>query len=125
MAVAIVGAVIDRHLLVAWGIVATVAATGRRFLRGVTFDALAGSGWQLVAGLLAILLGSGVALVTRRGRTAFAPVLGAASASLSLQCLASVPERSWPTVGAMLAVASVLGTLYAVALRVRPTWLFD
>ena len=123
--VALLGALIDRHLLVAWGIVAIVATTGRRFLRGVTFDTLAGSGWPFLAGLVAILLGSGVALIDRRGRTAFAPVIGALSASLTLQCLATVPERNWPTVGMLLGAATVLGALYALALRVRPTWLFD
>lgn len=125
VAVALAGAVLDRRILAAWGIVAVVATAGRRFLRGLTLNAVAGSGWQLVVGLIAIGLASGVALIDRRGRAAFAPAIGAASASLSLQCLASVPERNWPTVGVALLVATALGVLYAVAVRVRPSWLFD
>lgn len=123
--VAVVGALIDRRLLVAWALVAILATTGRRFLRGITFETVAGSGWPFLVGLLALLLGSGVALINRRGRTAFAPAIGALSASLTLQCLASVPERNWPTVGLLLLIATALGTLYAVAMRVRPAWLFE
>lgn len=125
IAVALVGAAIDRHLLVAWGIVAIVATTGRQFLGGITFNTLAGSGWPFLIGLVAMLLGSGVALINRRGRTVFAPVIGALSASLTLQCLATLPESNWPTVGGLLAGATLLGALYAIALRVRPRWLFD
>jgi hypothetical protein len=44
---------------------------------------------------------------------------------LSLQCLATVPERNWPTVGIALLVATALGAIYAIAVRVRPAWLFD
>ena len=123
--VALVGAVLDRRVLAAWGIMAVVATVGRRFLRGLTLNAVAGSGWQLVVGLIAIGLASGVALIDRRGRAAFAPAIGAASASLSLQCLATVPERNWPTVGIALLVATALGAIYAIAVRVRPAWLFD
>jgi len=123
--VAVVGAVVNRHVLVVWGVVAVVVTSGRRFLSGVTFNALAGSGWQLLVGLAAIGLASGVALIDRRGRVVIAPVLGAASASLTLQCLASVPQRNWPTVGAILAVGTALGVLYAIILRMRPGWLFD
>jgi len=125
VAVALVGAVFDRRVLVAWGLVAVVATAGRQFIRGLTLNAVAGGGWQLLVGLIAIGLASGVTLIDRRGRAAFAPAIGAASASLSLQCLASVPERNWPTVGVALLVATVLGALYAVAVRVRPAWLFD
>lgn len=123
--VALVGAMINRRVLAAWGIVAVAATAGRRFLNGVTLNAVAAGGWQLVAGLAAIALASGVALIDWRGRAAFAPAMGAASASLSLQCLASLPQRTWPTVGVALLVATVLGALYAVAVRVRPAWLFD
>lgn len=125
VAVAVVGAVIDRYVLVAWGFAALVVTSGRRFQRGVSFDTFAGSGWPLLAGLAAVALASGVALITRRGHTAFAPVIGTLSASLSLQCLASTAPRDWPTIGVILAVATALGVLGAVVLRVRPAWLFD
>lgn len=123
--VALVGAVLDRRVLMGWAVVALVTTVGRRIVRGVTFESLVGTGWPLLVGLVAMLLASGVAMVDRRGRVAFGPVVGAASASLSLQCLASLPTSEWPTVGALVAGATVLAAGYAVVVRLRPAWLFD